>query len=88
MTFYKNQLEIINSGLFLQLEGSVGRYYVRNFLDTGIFKPSGKEGRTVTDGYGREITLHDFIIDEERIDELWDTDEEFMRELEEYDEIT
>ena len=88
MTFYKNQLEIINSGLFLRLEGSVGRYYVRNFLDTGIFKPSGKEGRTVIDGYGREITLHDFIIDEERIDELWDTDPEFMRELEEYDEIT
>ena len=88
MTFYEKQLKIINGGLFLRLEGSVGRYYVRNFLDTGIFKPSGKEGRRVIAGYGREITLHDFIIDEERIDELWDTDPEFMRELEEYDEIT
>ena len=56
--FYENHLENVNSGLFLQLEGSVGRYYVNNFLDTGIFKPSGEEGNTIKDGYNRTITLH------------------------------
>ena len=80
--FYEKHLENVNSGLFLQLEGSIGRYYVNNFLDTGIFKPSGEKGNTIKDGYNRTITLHKFIVDYERINQLYDEDWEFMEEFE------
>ena len=80
--FYEKHLENVNSGLFLQVEGDIGRYYVYNFLDTGIFKPSGEEGNTIKDGYNRTITLHKFIVDYKRINQLYDEDWEFMEELE------
>ena len=36
MDVYKKALENYNSGIFLQLEGSIGRYFVSTFLDSGI----------------------------------------------------
>lgn len=54
---YKRALKNYNSGLFLQLEGSSGRYFVSTFIDSGILKMLDEEGNTVVDGYGRNITL-------------------------------
>ena len=79
---YKKALKNYNSGLFLQLEGSSGRYVVSTFIDSGILKMLDEEGNTVVDGYGRNITLKKAVIDYERIDELWETDFEFMEEME------
>ena len=33
---YEEALETVNSGLWLQLEGTAGRHYKYNFIDTGI----------------------------------------------------
>ena len=79
---YKRALKNYNSGLFLQLEGSSGRYFVSTFIDSGILKMLDVKGTTVVDGYGRNITLKKAVIDYERIDELWETDFEFMEEME------
>ena len=75
-------LETYNSGLFLQLEGSFGRHFVSSYLDSGIIKTIDEPGNTVVDGYGREIQLKKAVIDHDRIDELWDTDPEFIEEIE------
>ena len=42
-----------------------------------------KPGNKVIDGYGKEIQLKQAEIDYDRIDELWDTDFEFMEQIEE-----
>jgi hypothetical protein len=83
MDIYKKALENYNSGIFLQLEGSAGRYFVSTFLDSGILKIIDEPGNKVIDGYGREIQLKKADIDYDRIDELWDTDFEFMEQIEE-----
>tara|TARA_R100001510_G_scaffold46973_1_gene44103 strand:- start:760 stop:1017 length:258 start_codon:yes stop_codon:yes gene_type:complete len=83
MDVYKKALENYNSGIFLQLEGSIGRYFVSTFLDSGILKIIDEPGNKVIDGYGREIQLKKAEIDYDRIDELWDTDFEFMEQIEE-----
>ena len=83
MDVYKKALENYNSGIFLQLEGSIGRYFVSTFLDSGILKIIDEPGNKVIDGYGREIQLKKAEIDYDRIDELWDTDFEFMDQIEE-----
>ena len=75
-------LETYNSGLFLQLEGSFGRHFVSSYLDSGIIKTIDEPGNTVVDGYGREIQRKKAVIDHDRIDELWDTDPEFIEEIE------
>jgi hypothetical protein len=83
MDIYKKALETYNTGLFLKLEGSFGRQFVNNFIDTGIIKMIDKPGNKVIDGYGREIQLKQAEIDNDRIDELWLTDFEFMEQIEE-----
>ena len=83
MDVYKKALENYNSGIFLQLEGSIGRYFVSTFLDSGILKIIDEPGNKVIDGYGRELQLKKAEIDYDRIDELWDTDFEFMEQIEE-----
>jgi len=82
MDTYKKALETYNTGLFLKLEGSFGRYFVSNFIDSGIIKMIDKPGNKVVDGYDREIQLKKAEIDYDRIDELWDTDFEFMEQIE------
>ena len=79
---YQEILKTYNSGLFLQLEGSFGRHFVRSYLDSGIIKTIDEPGNTIIDGYGREIQLKKAEIDYERINELWDTDPEFIEEIE------
>jgi len=79
---YKQALKNYDSGLFLQLEGASGRYFVSTFIDSGILKMLDEEGNTVVDGYGRNITLKKAVIDYDRINELWETDFEFMEEIE------
>jgi hypothetical protein len=64
------------------LEGSFGREFVNNFIDSGIIKMIDKPGNKVIDGYGREIQLKKAEIDYDRVDELWDTDFEFMEQIE------
>ena len=80
---YEKALKHYDSGLFLQLEGSSGRYFVSTFIDSGILKMLDEEGNTVVDGYGIKITLKKAVIDHDRINELWETDFEFMEEIEE-----
>ena len=80
---YERALKHYDSGLFLQLEGSSGRYFVSTFIDSGILKMLDEEGNTVVDGYGRKITLKKAVIDHDRINDLWETDFEFMEEIEE-----
>jgi hypothetical protein len=80
---YERALKHYDSGVFLQLEGSSGRYFVSTFIDSGILKMLDEEGNTVVDGYGRKITLKKAVIDHDRINELWETDFEFMEEIEE-----
>ena len=79
---YENALNNYNTGLFLKMEGSYGRWFVSTFLDSGIIKTIDEKGSDVVDGYGRTITLKKAVIDHDRIDELWDTDPEFMEEIE------
>ena len=82
MNVYKKALETYNSGLFLQLEGSFGRSFVNNYLDSGIIKTLNQPGNEVRDGYGRSVTLKKAEIDQNRIDELWLDNPEFMEDLE------
>ena len=79
---YENALDNYNTGLFLKLEGSAGRWFVSTFLDSGIIKTLEEEGNDVIDGYGRNITLKKAVIDYDRIYELWVTDLEFIEEIE------
>jgi hypothetical protein len=79
---YKKALETYNTGLFLKLEGSFGRYFVSNFIDSGIIKMIDKPGNKVVDGYGREIQLKKAEIDYDKIDELWMSDPDFMEDIE------
>ena len=37
---YERNLENVNSGLWLQMEGAFGRYINDTFLESGIFKPT------------------------------------------------
>ena len=80
---YERALDNYNNGLFLKLEGSAGRYFVSTFLDSGIIKTLDEKGNDVIDGYGRNITLKKAVIDQDRIDDLWLNDPDFMEELEE-----
>ena len=79
---YENALENYNDGLFLKLEGSVGRWFVSTFLDSGIIKTLNEKGNDVIDGYGERITLKKAVIDYDRIDELWETEPYFIEEIE------
>ena len=79
---YENALDNYNTGLFLKLEGSAGRWFVSTFLDSGIIKTLDEKGNDVIDGYGRNITLKKAVIDHDRIDELWDENPEFIEEIE------
>ena len=80
---YERALDNYNNGLFLKLEGSAGRYFVSTFLDSGIIKTLDEKGNDVIDGYGRNITLKKAVINQDRIDDLWMNDPDFMEELEE-----
>ena len=82
MNTYKKALETYNTGLFLKLEGSFGRCFVSNFIDSGIIKMIDKPGNKVVDGYGREIQLKKAEIDYDKIDELWMSDPDFMADIE------
>jgi|TARA_R100001460_G_scaffold15989_1_gene35173 hypothetical protein len=82
MNVYEDALEKYNSGLFLQLEGSYGRYFVDTFIESGIIKMIDEPANTVIDGYNRSITLKKASIDYDRVNELWDDNPEFMEELE------
>jgi len=79
---YEKALEVFNSGLFLQMEGSFGRYYVNTYIDSGIIKTTNDKGRYITDGYGRQFYLKKFYIDYDRIDYLTDCDPDFIESLE------
>lgn len=82
LDLYKKALETYNSGLFLQLEGSFGREFVSNFIDSGIIKTIEEPGNEVVDGYGRQIQLKKAVIDQDRIDDLWMDNPEFMEYIE------
>lgn len=82
MNVYEDALEKYNSGLFLQLEGSYGRYFVDTFIESGIIKMINEQGNTIIDGYNKSIILRKASIDYDRINELWDNNPEFMEELE------
>lgn len=78
---YEQALETYESGLFLQLEGSYGRYFVDTFIESGILKFKDEPGQTVTDGYNRSIPLRKASIDYDRIQELKENNPEFIDSL-------
>jgi len=78
---YEEALETVNSGLWLQLEGSVGRHYKYNFIDTGILKPT-KKSQLFPDGYGRLVNVPIFVIDWDKIDYYHETDPDWIDSLE------
>jgi|TARA_R100000426_G_scaffold33752_1_gene27391 hypothetical protein len=80
---YEKALDIYNTGLFLKLEGSFGRCFVDNFLDSGIIKTIDEPGNKIVDGYGREIQLRKAVIDKDRIDDLWVDRPDFVEHIEE-----
>jgi len=82
MNVYEKALDFYNKGTFLKLEGSVGRSFANNFLDSGIIKTLDEVGNEVVDGYGRTIQLKKAVIDNKRIDELWLDNPEFMEKIE------
>ena len=82
MNVYEKALETYNTGLFLKLEGSFGREFVSNFLDSEIIKTIDEPGNEVIDGYGRKIQLKKAEIDQDRIDDLWIDNPEFMEYIE------
>ena len=80
---YEKALDIYNTGLFLKLEGSFGRCFVDNFLDSGIIKTIDEPGNKIVDGCGREIQLRKAVIDKDRIDDLWLDRPDFVEHIEE-----
>jgi len=78
---YEQALETYEKGRFLQLEGSYGRYFVDTFIESGILKFKDEPGQTVTDGYNRSIALKKASIDYDRIQELEETNPEFIDSL-------
>ena len=80
---YEKALKFYNTGLFLKLEGSFGRCFVDNFLDSGIIKTIDKPGNKVIDGYGRSITLRKAVIDQDRIKDLWLDNPDLIEAIEE-----
>lgn len=82
MNVYEKALETYNTGLFLKLEGSFGREFVSNFLDSEIIKTIDEPGNVVIDGYGRKIQLKKAEINQDRIDDLWIDNPEFMEYIE------
>ena len=82
MNVYEKALETYNTGLFLKLEGSFGREFVSNFLDSEIIKTIDEPGNEVIDGYGRKIQLKKAEINQDKIDDLWVDNPEFMEYIE------
>ena len=79
---YEQALKDYESGLFLQLEGSYGKYFVDTYLKSGVIKTIDEPGDTIIDGYGQAITLKKASIDYDRIQELWEDNPEFMHSIE------
>lgn len=79
---YEKALEIYSSGRFLQLEGSFGRAFVNDYLDSGVIKVLDEPGNEVVDGYGRKIQLKKGVIDYDLIDELNLSEPDFIDYLE------
>ena len=68
-------LEYINTGAWLQLEGSVGRW-CNGFLESGIIvkdqeKTQAEGPIKFTDGYGRHQEQYRFKIDPDRLDQVY-----------------
>ena len=80
---YEKALEMYNTGLFLQLEGSFGRCFVDNFLNSGIIKTIDEAGNKVIDGYNRKIMLKKAVIDQDRIEYLWLDNPDLIKAIEE-----
>lgn len=72
---FKNTLDNVNNGRWLQLEGSYGRYIAHNFLDTEVFIPT-KFSKIQTDGYGRVRHMPIFKVNRKKIRELDETGEQ------------
>ena len=63
-------LKLFNSGQWLQLEGSVGRW-VNQFLEAEIIKQDEKNGKvSIIDGYGRPVNYNKGHIDWEKVDQI------------------
>lgn len=60
-------LELFNSGQWLQLQGSVGRW-VNGFLEAKIIKQDKKNGIvSIIDGYGRPVSYNKGSIDWDKV---------------------
>ena len=63
----KEALKLFNTGAWVQLEGSVGRW-VQSILDANIIVQDEKNGTvSVVDGYGRHLKYNKAHIDWDRV---------------------
>ena len=63
----KEALKLFNTGAWVQLEGSVGRW-VQSILDADIIVQDEKNGTvSVIDGYGRPLKYNKAHIDWDRV---------------------
>ena len=83
MNIYEKALDMYNTGLFLKLEGSFGRCFVDNFLNSGIIKTIDEPGNKVINGYNRKIMLKKDVIDQDRIEDLWLDNPDLIKAIEE-----
>jgi len=83
MNIYEKALDMYNTGLFLKLEGSFGRCFVDNFLNSGIIKTIDEPGNKVINGYNRKIMLKKAVIDQDRIEDLWLDNPDLIKAIEE-----
>ena len=80
---YEKALDMYNTGLFLKLEGSFGRCFVDNFLNSGIIKTIDEADNKVIAGYNRKIMLKKAVIDQDRIEDLWLDNPDLIKAIEE-----
>ena len=67
-------VDLMNTGKFMQLDGSVGRYcsslYDQGLIIKDVEKTTKENGNTFIDGYGRQQNLYFFKPNYELIDQL------------------
>jgi len=66
----KQALKYFNTGQWLQLEGSIGRW-VNEFLELKIILQDKKNGTvSIVDGYGRPVTYNRGHIDWDKVNQI------------------
>ena len=79
-TLFRKACRFVNTGKWLQFEGSTGRFYNEHFVESGILKPTKFKTQYI-DGYNRHLTMPIFKVDRNRVQELINNDPDFIEFL-------